>query len=132
MLKWLKRKATEMLDVFGDNDRKSELEKLRQEYIAHQDMLKSIAVVLSNPHGKKFIKYLLTSFDFGKYPAVGLRDQDLLEYTAFLRSGQSIYNMVLEAEPELTGQLITEMEKEQHYQTTKLLRYQLIFHGKEK
>lgn len=88
-----------------------------QEY---QNVLTAIGVIMSSAHGKRFIKYLLKSFDFGGFPPTGLRGDDLLEYTAFLRAGNSVYKMILEAAPELTGQLVTEMEKERQNENRKL------------
>lgn len=86
----------------------------------HQNVINSIGIMMSNSHGKRFVKYLLKSFDFGGFPPTGLRGDDLLEYTAFLRAGNSVYKMILEAAPELTGQLVTEMEKERQSENRKI------------
>lgn len=87
-------------------------ENQRKEALEHRDILDSIAVVMSMSHGRKFIKYLFKSFSVGEFPPVGLKGEDLLEFMAFLRAGNEIYKIVLEACPDLTGNLITTMEKE--------------------
>lgn len=80
--------------------------------LEHESILQAIQVVMSSPHGKTFIKYLFKSFNVGDLPYVGCRGEDLLELTSFLRAGNSIYKIVLEASPELTGKLLAEMEKD--------------------
>ncbi len=89
-----------------------QLEIERQERLEYENVIKSIQVIMSRPEGKKFLKYLLNSLDFGAFPPVGLYGEQLIEHTAFLRAGNTIYKMILEASPELTGQLITEIEKD--------------------
>jgi hypothetical protein len=86
-------------------------EQERLDAIDHQNTLKSIQVVMSMGHGRNFIKYLFKNFCVGDYPPVGIKGEDLLEYMSYLRAGNSIYKIVLEAAPDLTGQLITEIEK---------------------
>lgn len=84
----------------------------KEEALEHAEIKKSIGAVLSSPHGKRFIKYLFKSFSVGEFPPVGMTDKDLLEYMSYLRAGNSIYKIVLESDPDLTGFLITEIEKE--------------------
>jgi hypothetical protein len=91
---------------------KEEQDILRIEQLKHDEMLKSISVVISNPHGKKFIKYLFNEFSVGGFPPVGLYGEQLTEFMAYLRAGNSIYKIILESAPEQTGQLISDMEKE--------------------
>ncbi len=98
------------------------IQKEKEERLEHQNTLTSINIMMSNPHGKRVIKYLLKSFDYGGFPPTGLRGEDLLEYTAFLRAGNSVYKMILEASPELTGDLITEMEKERQNENRKFTK----------
>ena len=91
---------------------KEEQDNLRIEQGKHDDVLKAISIVISSPHGKKFIKYLFNEFSVGGFPPVGLYGEPLTEYMAYLRAGNSIYKMILESAPEQTGQLISDMEKE--------------------
>jgi hypothetical protein len=98
-----------------------EQDNLRAEQLKHDEILKSISVVISSPHGKKFIKYLFNEFSIGGFPPVGLYGEALTEYMAYLRAGNSIYKMVLESAPEQTGQLISDMEKERQDEYTKTL-----------
>lgn len=86
-------------------------EQERLDAIDHQNTLKSIQVVMSMSHGRNFIKYLFKNFCVGDFPPVGLKGDDLLEYMSYLRAGNSIYKIILEATPELAGQLITEIER---------------------
>jgi uracil phosphoribosyltransferase len=83
-----------------------------QEALDHENILKSIRVVLNRPEGRQFIKYLFKTFNALDFPPVGMNDRDLLEFMSFLRAGNSIFKIVLEASPELTGGIISEIEKE--------------------
>lgn len=95
------------------------VEELRKEEQNQRELERSVQVLLSNPHGKKFIAYLFDSFMVGESAPIGLDDRQLVDFTAFLRAGNSIYKLCLSAAPELTGQLISEMfkEKQKNVQT---------------
>ena len=41
------------------------IQKEKEERLEHQNTLTSINIMMSNPHGKRVIKYLLKSFDYG-------------------------------------------------------------------
>lgn len=82
-----------------------------QEALEHQNTLSNIRTVLNVGAGREFIKYLFNSFNVGHLPPVGMRGEDLIEFMSFLRAGNTIYRILLEAAPEITGQLITELEK---------------------
>ena len=83
-----------------------------REALEHDQIKASINILLTQSHGKKFIKYLFTNYSVGDFAPVGMSGDSLLEYNAWLRAGNEIYKIVLEAAPELTGQLISEIEKE--------------------
>lgn len=87
-----------------------------EEEIKHRALLSSIQILLGFPAGKVFIKHLLDSFYFGKIVPVGLYNEQLLDYVGHQRAGVSIYQICMEAQPELTGKLLTEMQKEQERQ----------------
>lgn len=103
----------------------TEQEQAALEQSKYDTVLKSIQVLLSHPHGKNFIKYLFESFDVGKMPPTGVYGEQLVDLLAFYRAGNSIYELCLQASPELTGGLVAEMirEKEkQHVQETIIQR----------
>lgn len=87
-------------------------EQERMMALEHKNTLESISVVMSTKHGRNFVKYLFNNFSVGDYPPVGLSGDSLLEYMSYLRAGNSIYKIVLEACPDLTGQLLTQIEKD--------------------
>lgn len=82
----------------------------------HEQILKSIQVLMSMPHGKRFIKYLFDAFSVGKMPPVGIYGEMLIDQIAYYRAGNSIYQICLEAAPELTGSLIAETIREKEKQ----------------
>ncbi len=90
----------------------TEQEQAALEQAKYDSVLKSIQVLLSHPHGKNFIKYLFDSFDVGKLPPAGIYGDQLIDLTSFYRAGNSIYEICLQASPELTGSLIAEMMRD--------------------
>lgn len=91
----------------------TEQERELIEQAKYQSVLKSVQVLMSYPHGKNFLKYLFDNFQVGKVPPVGLYGDVLIEQTSFYRCGSSIYQLCLEASPELTGSLIAEMKRDE-------------------
>lgn len=88
----------------------NQLQQELEESNKYEEVKKSIAVLLSSKHGRNFIEYLFENFMVGEAAPKGLNDRDLIDYTSMLRVGNSIYKLVLEAEPTLTGQLIATIE----------------------
>ena len=78
----------------------------------HESMLLDLSAVLSTPQGQNFVKYLLKSFGVGDLPAidspVNLRD----EYLGFLRAGQSIFEIVSQADNIKAGLILAQIQKE--------------------
>lgn len=91
----------------------TEQEKEQIEQAKYQSILKSTQVLMSYPHGKNFLKYLFENFQVGKVPPVRLYGDVLIEQTSFYRCGSAIYQLCLEASPELTGSLIAEMKRDE-------------------
>ncbi|MFM6930132.1 MAG: hypothetical protein ACKOX6_16800 [Bdellovibrio sp.] len=91
-----------------------QLEQERRAYMEHQEVLKSLRQVLATPAGKHFVKYLFDSFDVGGFPEIGLPQEFLREHLGFMRSGQAIWKIVSEANPEVAGNLLAQIEKEKY------------------
>lgn len=87
-----------------------------KERLAHRDVLLDIQAILSTKSGKNFIKYLFSSFQVGELPVVGISGDYLMDRLGFLRAGNSIFKIVAEANPEIAGQLLGQIEKEKHEQ----------------
>ena len=81
----------------------------------HEELLGHIRTVLSTRSGVAFAKYLLKSFDFGEQPHIMCRGEDLLDRVSFLRAGNSIYKILMQANADLTGQIVSTIEKEKIY-----------------
>ena len=98
----------------------TEQELLRREQFEYQQVISSLQVLLSTKYGKTFIKHLFDNFGVGTSAPVGMTDRQLLEHVAYLRSGTSIYEICLKASPELTGQLIAEMQRDREKNETSI------------
>jgi hypothetical protein len=90
---------------------KREAEK---EAIEHRDAVLNLKAVLKTDAGRSFIKFLLKSFDVGELPSKGLTGVELHETIGFLRSGQSIFQIVSQAEPEVAAKLLANLEREKY------------------
>lgn len=81
----------------------------------HRELLSHVQTVMSTVSGRFFAKYLMKSFDVGEVPHRMCRGEELIDRTSFLRAGNSIYKLLMEANADLTGQLLATIEKEKIY-----------------
>jgi len=88
--------------------------KANKEARRYAGVLKDISVVLGTPAGKGFVRYLLKELEVGELPAMGLPEEFLRDKLGFLRAGNSIFKMVAQANPEVTGALLAQIEKEKY------------------
>lgn len=75
-------------------------------------MLLDLSLILSTPHGQNFIKYLLKSFAVGDLPAINISDKLRDEYIGFLRAGQSVFEIVSQADNIKAGLILAQIQKE--------------------
>jgi hypothetical protein len=80
----------------------------------HDKVLNAIKDVLATQSGRHFIKYLLKSFDVAETPEIGLPHDVLLDKMGFLRAGNSIFKIVSQANHEIAGALLAQIEKEKY------------------
>lgn len=93
-----------------------QLQQQRREQLEHQETLKDIRAVLATPQGKNFIKYLFKHFSVAEVPPLGMEGNLLMDHLGFLRAGNSIFKIVSEANHELAGLLLAQIEKEKYVQ----------------
>jgi len=84
--------------------------------LEHRQIVLDIQTILASKSGKSFIKYLFESFEVGILPERGLPQDILMDYLGFLRAGNQIFKIVAEANPEIAGTLLGQIEKERHAQ----------------
>lgn len=80
----------------------------------HQRVLLSISELLKFEHGRVFIKYLFENFSVGEMPALGLKDEVLMEMLGYHRAGNSIFKIVAQADPFKAAQLLAQIEKDKY------------------
>ncbi len=77
----------------------------------YQAALQDVKRILGTDYGQRFLKYLLESLDFGQYPDIGTPENILYDKLGFLRAGQSVFQLIAVADPELAGYLVGQIEK---------------------
>ena len=87
-----------------------------KERLKHRDALLDIQAVLVTKSGKAFIKYLFESFDVGELPPIGFSGDLLMDRLGFLRAGNAIFKIVAEANPEMAGIILGQIEREKYDQ----------------
>jgi hypothetical protein len=97
------------------SERDEDVSEISKEVQEHRDLLNHIQTLMSTRSGVAFAKYLLKSFDVGEQPHRMCRGEELIDRVSFLRAGNSIYKLLMEANPELTGQILASIEKEKIY-----------------
>ncbi len=85
-----------------------------REAIEHRDVLLDIRAILATASGKNFFKYLFKALDVCELPEPGLDNDFLRDQLGFLRSGNAIFKLVSEANPEVAGFLLAQKEKDAH------------------
>lgn len=64
--------------------------------------------------GREFFKYLFNNFEVGELPDIGLPNDFLRDRMGFLRAGVSIFKLVAEANAEMAGTMLAEVEKKRY------------------
>ena len=89
-------------------------EKVRQFYehqsnkeaIEQRDAQLNLKAILATDPGRNFIKFLLVNFDVGELPEQGIEGVELHETIGFLRAGQSIFQIVSQANRKIAGEIL--------------------------
>ncbi len=84
------------------------------EAIKHRDVILHIRAILATTSGREFCKYLFDSFEVGELPDIGLPNDFLRDRLGFLRAGASIFKLIAEANSELAGTMLAEVEKKRY------------------
>ena len=82
------------------------------ELLEHETMVQNLSLVLNTDFGRGFIKYLLKHFGFGDLPAINSPENLRDEYIGFLRAGQSLFEIVSQADAIKAGLILAEIYKE--------------------
>lgn len=89
-------------------------EEERRERVEHDSALKNIRAILGTPYGKNFIKYLFVNLEVGVLPEIGAEGVWLHDRLGFLRSGNQIFKLIAEADPDNAAKILAEIEKERY------------------
>lgn len=91
-------------------------EQQMREQVEYQNCLNDIRTVLGTAPGKRFMLYLLKSLNYGDFPPPGFPENMLQDRLGFLRAGQSIFEMIVQAHPDHAGDLAAIIAKERYVQ----------------
>ena len=87
-----------------------------KEAAAHQAMLLDIQQLLGTKAGKSFVKYLFFTLSVAEVPPLGMVDDFLRDHIGYLRAGNAVFNIVAEANPEMAGTILGQIQKEKYVQ----------------
>lgn len=88
-----------------------ELKELKK----HQEVILDLQLILNTKHGRNFVKYLFESFDVAsELPPIGCDEAFIRDRLGFLRAGNSIFKLAAQANPEVAGTLLGQIEKEKY------------------
>lgn len=82
--------------------------------IEHDMMLSNIKILIKQPTGRAFIKYLLKHFGVGELPPLNIDESFRQDMIGFLRAGESIFNICAQADSIETGLILAEIKKEKY------------------
>lgn len=97
-------------------------EKVRQFYehqqnkeaIEQRDAQLNLKAILATGPGRDFIKFLLKNFDVGELPEKGIEGVELYETIGFLRAGQSILQIVSQANRQIAGEILANIQGDKY------------------
>lgn len=89
-------------------------EEERREAVEHRDALLNIQAILNTLQGQQFFKYLFKTLSVNEIPKQGMEGPLLHDYMGYLRAGRSIFELVSEANPELAGLFLAQIEREKY------------------
>ncbi len=84
------------------------------EAIEHRDALLAIRAILKSQHGFEFFKYLFKYIGILDLPDIGLEGPIVFEQLGKLRAARSVWKLVAEADPEIAGQILARVEKDEY------------------
>ena len=93
---------------------RSMTDEQRREAIEHRDVLLNLRAILATASGQHFISYLFKNFDVGVLPEMGLDGAILMDRLGFLRAGQSVFDLVSEANADIAAKLLAEIKRERY------------------
>ncbi len=88
-------------------------EELR-EALEHRNVVQDVQAVLLSSSGKNLFKYLFREFAVGDVPPDGMEGNLLHGYLGHLRAGNSIFKLASEANADVAGHLLAQIEKERY------------------
>lgn len=99
-----------------NNDKETQQE-LRDQ-LEHQTAVVALQSIIASKDGRKVFKYLFKSLGVNELPEIGLEGDIMHQLLGHYRAGQSVFKMACEANHNIAGQLIAEIEKEKRdYET---------------
>lgn len=81
----------------------------------YESVLLHIRAVCATISGREFIKYLFKNLDVGVIPDAGLPENILRDHLGIMRAGTSIFELISVVEPELAGNLLSQIQKERNH-----------------
>lgn len=90
-----------------------------REQAALSSVLLDIKSILKSPEGKRFFSYLFEVMDVGGMPEMGAPDEMLRDKLGFLRAGQSIFDLVAEANAEDAGVILAKIREERNARSSR-------------
>jgi len=88
--------------------------EINMDVLEHETMLLDLGHILSTTQGQNFIKYLFKHLGVGDLPDLNIPDKLRDDYLGFLRAGQSIFEIVSQADNIKAGLILAQIKKEQY------------------
>ena len=93
---------------------KYEEEKDRKERIEHRDVLLAIGSILQTKEGQQLFEYLFKHLEVATLPDQTSDGKLLFEHLGFLRAGNSVYQLVCEADSEKAASILAKIERKRY------------------
>lgn len=102
------------LEELSDKLRKFQENEIRRDAIEERNALLHLKAILETNSGRNFMKYLIKNFEVGELPERGVEGIDLHETIGFLRAGQSVFQMMSQANKKIAAELLAQIQGEKY------------------
>lgn len=91
-------------------------EQEAKDALEHRGVLSDIDAVMVTKSGKNFIKHLFKILRVGEVPESGLLEAFLRDELGTIRAGRIVFELVAEANSQMAGAILGQIEKEKYVQ----------------
>ncbi|MGL4559103.1 MAG: hypothetical protein ACRCV5_16500 [Afipia sp.] len=105
----------------------ADLDELSDELVEmreHADVIRAVHGIMQTRDGRNFLRYVFKNLEVAELPAIGMTGELLADKLGFLRAGNSIYKLAMQADSAIAAEILAQVEKDRYDELLAALRAQ--------